>query len=121
MVNADASDRLNLSQARDTCPDLSLASARGPCTWTNLQESLGSDHFIIEIQVQVQAHRRQKKALRLVNWDSFRQLRAQTNAEEIDEDVPFAQWAALSSAKPEDQRMLISRDKRIAEANGALD
>ncbi|KAM7282370.1 uncharacterized protein ISCGN_002520 [Ixodes scapularis] len=37
-------------------------------------------------------------------------------------DPSFTFWeAALSSAKPEDQRMLISRAKRIAEANGALD
>ncbi|KAG0423620.1 hypothetical protein HPB47_000603 [Ixodes persulcatus] len=88
----DQPTRVGNSSIRDTCPDLSLARARGPCTWTNLQESLGSDHFIIEIQVPVQAHRRQKKAFRLVNWDSFRELRAQTNAEEIDEDVPLAQW-----------------------------
>ncbi|KAG0418383.1 hypothetical protein HPB47_004905 [Ixodes persulcatus] len=106
MVNADASDRLNCER---------------PVHVDQPPGESGQRSFIIEIQVQVQAHRRQKKALRLVNWDSFRQLRAQTNAEEIDEDVPFAQWAALSSAKPEDQRMLISRDKRIAEANGALD
>ncbi|XP_042150175.1 uncharacterized protein LOC120849945 [Ixodes scapularis] len=88
----DQPTRVGNSASRDTCPDLSLARARGPCTWTNLQESLGSDHFIIQIQVPVQAHRRHKKALRLVNWDSFRQLRAQTNAEEIDENVPLAQW-----------------------------
>lgn len=29
---------------------------------------------------------------RLVNWDSFRQLRAQANIEEIEEDVPLSQW-----------------------------
>ncbi|KAG0419592.1 hypothetical protein HPB47_003993 [Ixodes persulcatus] len=80
------------SASRDTCPHLSLARARGPCTWTNLQESLGSDHFIIEIQVPDQSQSRQKRALRLVNSYSFRQLRAQTNAEEIDEDVLLAQW-----------------------------
>lgn len=72
----DQPTRIGNSISRDTCPDLTLARTRDSCSWTNLGESLGSDHLILETEVPVQLNRKRGKPQRLVNWDSFRQLRS---------------------------------------------
>ncbi|KAG0443145.1 hypothetical protein HPB47_015238 [Ixodes persulcatus] len=50
----DQPTRIGNSTSRDTCPDLTLARTRDSCIWTNLGESLGSDHLILETEQWVQ-------------------------------------------------------------------
>lgn len=64
--------RLGNSVSRDTMPDLCFtknASAR----WSNLQENLGSDHYIIEITLKIQ--RPPPKHYNFIDWDLFREIR----------------------------------------------
>lgn len=60
------------SVQRDTTPDLTfLGNAEG--SWDNLQEDLGSDHFILEINVRITPA--PPKTYKYVDWDLFRSLR----------------------------------------------
>ena len=49
----DQPTRIGNSVSRDTCPDITLARTHDECAWTNLGESLGSDHLILDTEVPV--------------------------------------------------------------------
>ncbi|KAG0424693.1 hypothetical protein HPB47_028102 [Ixodes persulcatus] len=72
----DQPTRIGNSISRDTCRDLTLARTRDSCICTNLGESLGSNNLILETEVPVQLNQKRGKRQRLVNRNSFRQLRS---------------------------------------------
>lgn len=66
------------SVQRDTTPDLTfLGNAEG--SWDNLQEDLGSDHFILEINVRITPA--PPKTYRYVDWDLFRRIRGSEDSQ----------------------------------------
>lgn len=76
MTEPDHPTRIGNSVCRDTCPDLTLTRTQASCTWSNLEESLGSDHFILETEVcDGGRFARKLRPLRLTNWDQFRSRR----------------------------------------------
>ncbi|XP_075525011.1 uncharacterized protein LOC142557205 [Dermacentor variabilis] len=75
------------SVCADTSPDLTFTKNVAGARWHNTQEDLGSDHSVIEIQVDVgphyhhHGHRDGTKGnhYRLVEWDAFRKARKEHN------------------------------------------
>ncbi|KAL1442446.1 hypothetical protein MTO96_046416, partial [Rhipicephalus appendiculatus] len=69
--------RIGTSTTRDTNPDLTFArlsgKARGTATWRNTGHNLGSDHYIIELNIPTTVHNDQKKFKhKLTDWARFR-------------------------------------------------
>lgn len=70
--------RIGTSITHDTSPDLSFVrkrkEARGGVAWKNTGQNLGSDHFIIELDLPASADEvgRGKREHKLTNWDRFR-------------------------------------------------
>ncbi|KAG0442949.1 hypothetical protein HPB47_015450 [Ixodes persulcatus] len=75
LTEPDQPSMLGNSVNSDKSPDLTLVRAQKLCTWMNLPENLGSDHYIFEAEIQAQTGRGHGHTQRLINWDVFRQLR----------------------------------------------
>lgn len=71
----------------DTTPDLTFTRNISESQWTNTQQDLGSDHFIIEIKVRAGPYKPRGKQLKLVEWDKFRSIREAETAEEAITDI----------------------------------
>ncbi|KAH7960235.1 hypothetical protein HPB49_018074 [Dermacentor silvarum] len=79
--------RIGTSTTRDTNPDLTFArlsgKARGTATWRNTGHNLGSDHYIIELNIPTTVHNDQKKLKhKLTDWTRFR-----ATLDEADNDI----------------------------------
>ncbi|KAH7965485.1 hypothetical protein HPB49_008388 [Dermacentor silvarum] len=79
--------RIGTSTTRDTNPDLTFTrlsgKARGTATWRNTGHNLGSDHYIIELNIPTTVHNDQKKFKhKLTNWTRFR-----ATLDEADNDI----------------------------------
>ncbi|KAG0416190.1 hypothetical protein HPB47_006631, partial [Ixodes persulcatus] len=70
----DQPTRTGNSVSKNTCPDQALIKF-GPAEWTNTEESLGSDHWIIEIEVAITALKNFIKRHAMTDWDGFRKTR----------------------------------------------
>lgn len=68
--------RIGNSVSRDTTPDLTFTKNTKGAAWLNTQEDLGSDHYILATTIQTGPPRAVGKQLKIVDWDTFRQLRA---------------------------------------------
>ncbi|KAM7305921.1 amine oxidase [flavin-containing] B [Ixodes scapularis] len=88
ITDPDYPTREGNSVSPDTTPDLSITRNIPLATWSNTRNTLGSDHFILEITIPDNTHKRRETAeKRLVNWDHFRALR-----EEEGEAVDLGSW-----------------------------
>ncbi|KAH7955874.1 hypothetical protein HPB52_004830 [Rhipicephalus sanguineus] len=65
--------RLSNSVTRPSTPDLSLVAYGGKSSWRNMDEDLGSDHFIIETTLHAQC--KTIRIQRIIDWDLFRSSR----------------------------------------------
>lgn len=71
--------RMGNSISRDTTPDLAFVKNAPGVEWHNLQENLGSDHYIVEISLPVSAA--PQRAFKIVDWDAFRKRRKDDHEE----------------------------------------
>lgn len=84
MTEPEHPTRMGNTVSRDTCPDLTLVRTQTSCSWSNLDETLGSDHYILETEVCDGGRRTRKlRPARLTNWDQFRQQRGSTESGDI--------------------------------------
>lgn len=76
--------RIGTSVVRDTTPDLAFVKNAPGAGWRNLQENLGSDHFIVEITLTISAA--PTREFKVTDWDAFRKLREadQTDYDNLD-------------------------------------
>ncbi|XP_040078429.1 uncharacterized protein LOC120850126 [Ixodes scapularis] len=97
----DQPNRIGTSVSRGTCPVLTLARMHDECTWTNLGESLGSDHLILATQVPVALNSKRSRPQRLVNWHTFRHISTTTSTADhtINNDDALDQWVQRLQAK----------------------
>lgn len=65
--------RVGTSVTRDTTPDLAFTKNAAGVQWANLQESLGSDHFILSVTQETRVP--PPREFRVTDWDEFRKLR----------------------------------------------
>lgn len=90
MTEPEHPTRMGNSVSRDTCPDLTLVRTQTSCSWSNLDETLGSDHYILETEVCDGGRRTRKlRPARLTNWDQFRQQRGSTESGDI---ISVQEW-----------------------------
>ena len=59
---------------KDSSPDLSWATARVVLDWSTWKDSLGSDHFPIEMKIDHGRSTNGKERRPVVKWDRFREL-----------------------------------------------
>lgn len=81
VTQPDSPTRLGNSVARDTAPDPSFVSDERGVTWTNLDETLGSDHYILSISIQTAKIRQPTGTARLTDWRKFREC--QTDVQDL--------------------------------------
>ncbi|KAM7315745.1 hypothetical protein ISCGN_005528 [Ixodes scapularis] len=107
--------RVGNSVTRDTCPDLTFTKNIRHAEWANTEETLGSDHCLINITIRTKPLARPHAQARLPDWNKFRQ--SYINSASINEQGYHA-WAQglvthlrstethiqLSEATPEDPR-----------------
>ncbi|KAH7963820.1 hypothetical protein HPB52_023143 [Rhipicephalus sanguineus] len=81
VTQPDSPTRLGNSVARDPAPDLCFVSDERGVTWTNLDETLGSDHYILSISIQTAKIRQPTGTARLTDWRKFREC--QTDIQDL--------------------------------------
>ncbi|KAM7313879.1 uncharacterized protein ISCGN_003666 [Ixodes scapularis] len=71
---------------RDTNPDLTKIKNldQHKVTWKNTEETIGSDHAIIEISVEASTNRRKIGASKMTNWNKFRHLGPEGGIEDLE-------------------------------------
>lgn len=67
--------RIGNSCSRDTTPDLTFVANSRSVIWQNLNESLGSDHYILATSMEVQS--RPPREFKFTDWELFRTIREQ--------------------------------------------
>ncbi|KAH6930337.1 hypothetical protein HPB50_012884 [Hyalomma asiaticum] len=67
--------RIGNSVTMDTSPDLTLRRSLKVLSWSRTQHTLGSDHYIITIQIPHAQRRRQMFTHKLINWDALQSAR----------------------------------------------
>lgn len=96
LTDPEQPTRTDNSVSKDMCPDLALIKFV-PEEWTNTEESLGSDHSIIEIEVAITAHKKLIKRHAMTNWDAFRKTRSGVTNEA--DDLEMGQRSAGGCGK----------------------
>ncbi|KAL1471582.1 hypothetical protein MTO96_023567 [Rhipicephalus appendiculatus] len=81
--------RIGNSVCRDTTPDLSYCRYVHDACWSNTHQSLGSDHYILTMQVHTSPCKPRPHALRYTDWDAFRARRQHSATPDIDD---LSQW-----------------------------
>ncbi|KAH7935585.1 hypothetical protein HPB52_009993 [Rhipicephalus sanguineus] len=82
--------RIGNSVTMDTSPDLTLSRSLKDISWSPTQHTLGSDHYIIAIQMPHTPHRPRLLTHNLIHWDAIRSARRKlpsTRIEDIDDWV----------------------------------
>ncbi|KAM7299368.1 hypothetical protein ISCGN_019934, partial [Ixodes scapularis] len=82
--------RVGNSVTRDTCPDLTFTKNIRHAEWANTEETLGSDHCLINITIRTKPLARPHAQARLPDWNKFRQ--SYINSASINEQGYHA-WA----------------------------
>ncbi|XP_050022657.1 uncharacterized protein [Dermacentor andersoni] len=65
--------RIGNSVARDTTPDLTFVNNETGVTWCNLDETLGSDHYLLCVNVNTAKVRQPLGVARLTDWKRYRE------------------------------------------------
>ncbi|KAH7954639.1 hypothetical protein HPB49_020437 [Dermacentor silvarum] len=93
LTNPNEPSRTGNSFCCYTTPDLTPGHRTGKTSWKNMGENLGSDHFIIEIQIDrkigVPVHK--PKQATATDWDKFRNIRSTADLGEIGD---IAEWTS---------------------------
>lgn len=111
--------RIGTSTVRDTTPDLAFTSTgtENAVEWRNTGENLGSDHYILELEIRLNddtldgGRRREHKS---TNWDDFRRidLGKINDIEEWNDRIRKATERSSSTIEGEEEIELI--DSRLA-------
>lgn len=88
-TDAKQPSRIGTSTVRDTTPDLIFTNApsEGPVSWRNTGMNLGSDHYIIEITLElgIEGANTPLRVHKLTDWAAFRRQSTCTVIEDIEE------------------------------------
>lgn len=92
--------RIGNSASRDTTPDLTITNNTVGTSWRVLNDSLGSDHYIIEITSASAKLRRPLGKAKITNWPKFRERQQSdldinpTLPEYQGRDATIKEWAS---------------------------
>lgn len=71
--------------SKDTFPDLTFTKNIIETYWLNTHVNMGSDHYIIETTFKAGPRKREGRALKMVEWDSFRKMREREASDAIED------------------------------------
>ncbi|KAM7301056.1 uncharacterized protein ISCGN_016618 [Ixodes scapularis] len=112
--DTDCHTRVGNSGSRDTNPDLSMI--RGATAgWINTQETLGSDHCIIRIEVVADAKRRRIGKNQRTDWRKFRQ---EVETRPIDD---LARWTRELKRAKEDYTNEVELTEKVTAVDSRLE
>ncbi|KAM7303157.1 uncharacterized protein ISCGN_011764 [Ixodes scapularis] len=112
--DTDCHTRVGNSVSRDTNPDLSMI--RGATAgWINTQETLGSDHCIIRIEVVADAKRRRIGKNQRTDWRKFRQ---EVETRPIDD---LARWTRELKRAKEDYTNEVELTEKVTAVDSRLE
>ncbi|KAH7982680.1 hypothetical protein HPB52_006496 [Rhipicephalus sanguineus] len=77
--------RIGNSVCRDTTPDLSFCRSVRDARWSNTHQSLGSDHYVLTIQVLASPSKPRPHTARYTDWDAFRERRLHSATSNIED------------------------------------
>lgn len=77
--------RIGNSVCRDTTPDLSFCRSVPDARWYNTHQSLGSDHYVLTIQVLTSPSKPRPHTARYTDWDAFRERRLHSATSNIED------------------------------------
>ncbi|KAH7939582.1 hypothetical protein HPB52_014208 [Rhipicephalus sanguineus] len=77
--------RIGKSVCRDTTPDLSFCRGVRDARSSNTPQSLGSDHYVLAIQVRTSPCKPSPHPTRHTDWDAFQERRLHSAASNIDD------------------------------------
>ncbi|KAH7943386.1 hypothetical protein HPB52_007789 [Rhipicephalus sanguineus] len=77
--------RIGNSVCRDTTPDLSFCRSVRDARWSNTHQSLGSDHYVLTIQVLTSPSKPRPHTARYTDWDAFRERRLHSATSNIED------------------------------------
>lgn len=98
MNDTAAYTRIGSSVQRNTNPDLTFGINIEEYCWTNSRENLGSDHFIMHVELMLEGYFRRAAPHQMCrNWDAFRSLREE-------EGRPLQDIEEWTASIVEDQR-----------------
>ncbi|KAG0439854.1 hypothetical protein HPB47_016503 [Ixodes persulcatus] len=121
--------RIGNSVSGDTTPDLTFTkNTRKEASWLNTQENLGSDHYLVAIGVESgTAKRTSGKRLQLIDWDTFREIRAAERASSdiesnpsIEEIADIQEWAEQLRRDAKQATKEIPEDAELYQADAKL-
>ncbi|KAH7955885.1 hypothetical protein HPB52_004859 [Rhipicephalus sanguineus] len=97
--------RIGNSVCRDTTPDLSFCRSVRDARWFNTHQSLGSDHYVLTIQVRTSPCKSCPHTARHTDWDAFRERRLHSAASNIEDlstwtDQLLADLEAVTASIP---------------------
>lgn len=72
ITNPECPTRIGGQTSRDTCPDLAIIKNAEGVHWSNLEETLGSDHCIISSSIPTAMIRRTLGEAKITNWEKYR-------------------------------------------------
>lgn len=110
----DLPTRIGNSISRDTTPDLTFTYNIKNAIWTRLDETLGSDHHIIQLLIAHQRHAHQRiGTARITNWIDFR------NDTPADSITNLDEWAQqlLDAAKKHTKEIALSEETPVTDAH----
>lgn len=93
LTDPDFPTRVGNSVSRDTCPDLTMIKNHEKATWRNMEETLGSDHHILEVTISLKHTRERISQILLTDWAAFRKARVQQNREK-ENITSLQQWTS---------------------------
>ncbi|KAG0423111.1 hypothetical protein HPB47_001096 [Ixodes persulcatus] len=90
LTDQEQPTRTGNSVTHDTCPDLALTRCGQWSEWSNLEENLGSDHAIVQVDIAVSPGKTFLRKQALTDWDRFRAARTATHSEREQNDASLA-------------------------------
>lgn len=117
LTDPQAPTRIGNSVSNDTTPDLTFTKNVVDSQWKNMQESLGSDHYIVVTTVQAGPKKKRGRELKLVEWDSFRKIRKEDAEENI---TDIEKWAEKLQQSVKRATKTVPKEAGIEEMDSRL-
>lgn len=83
IIDPQAPTGIGNSVSSAMTPDLTFTKNVADSRWSDMQESLGSGHYIVVTTVQAGVRKKRDRELKLVDWESFRKIRQEDVEETI--------------------------------------
>lgn len=116
----NAPTRNGTSTQSDTSPDLAFVNmdlARRGVTWNNTGETLGSDHYILEIKLPITEDTQKSQLQQITDWQNYRK-KLDINVTETIEDIEA--WTNMLNATTKEATQTVEAEPETAVLDSRL-